>query len=171
MLNKRVKSVALGLIASGCMVVPSMALDSTVPVILNAEPMVLDVTVPSSLTIDVDERGVVTTADNAKIVNNSKGAVVVSDVSLNAKNSWGIVDYGTDFASVPVGSKSIAFKINDIESATDGSFVWTSQKLNGEKEGVKSELPITYDAKLPAQKEAISDLNVLDVVFTVGWYE
>ena len=171
MFNKRVKSVVLGLIASGCMVMPSMALDKTIPIVLDAEPMVLDVTVPSSLSLDVDERGVVTTADNAKIVNNSKAAVVVSDVSINGKNDWSIVDYTTDFSSVSIGTKEVGFKLNDIETSSDGSFVWSSQKLNGEKDGVKSELLLTYDAKLPAQKEAISGLSVLEVVFNVGLYQ
>lgn len=171
MKNKKIKILSLISMFSLSMCVPIMALENTVPVVLNVEPMLLDVTVPASLTINVDNRGVVTTADNAKIVNNSLGAIVVSNVTLTGKDSWSVVDFQSDFSGVAVGSKKIGFSINDVQSGVDGGFTWSSQKINGVKGEVKSELPITYNANVPAQKDSINNLNVLDVSFVIGWFE
>lgn len=171
MFNKKIKSLVLGGMLSSCMVIPTMALDNTVPIVLNVEPMVLDVTVPSTLTINVDNRGVVTTATTGKVVNNSRGAILVKNVGIVPKDGWSLVNFDTDFSSESVGVKKIGFKLNDKATQSDGSFTWTEAKINGVKDGTASELPLTYDAKVPAQANALSGLNVLDVVFTVGWYE
>ena len=41
--------------------------------------------------------------------------------------------------------------------------------MDGVNDGNTDELPIIYDAKVPAQATSLSDLTVANVIFTVGW--
>ena len=53
-----------------------------VPVKLYAEGTTFSVTVPTSLPVSVDANGAVTVATDAKIINNSFGAVKVTDLKV-----------------------------------------------------------------------------------------
>lgn len=171
MLRKRMKGLVMGLLVSSVAIVPTMAVENTVPVTLDAEPMVLDVTVPVSMPINVDNRGNVTAATNSKIVNNSRGAVVVNDVNVLTKDGWNLVDFDKDFSASRVGTREIGFKINNVKS-TDAGFTWGQAPMIRGLQGVTvSDLGITYDAKVPAQQNAISNLTVADIIFTINWYE
>lgn len=138
------------------------------------EGALFDVTVPMNLAISVDKNGNVTTASNAKIVNNSHGQVQVTNVAIAGANDWSTVDFATDMTKEKVGTKKLGFKINGDVTGSDGSLSFTQANfpvMDGANDGDTDEMAITYDAKLPAQKTAITGSKVADVTFTVDWYE
>ena len=55
---------------------------------LDVEAPTFSVTVPTALPINVDANGEVTTSSDAKIVNNSHGSVIVTNVTVTGKNDW-----------------------------------------------------------------------------------
>lgn len=134
---------------------------------LTAEAAAFDVTVPMILPVSIDNAGVVTTADNAKIENNSSGSVIVTDVEFTTKNEWIRDTYGADYSATPVNSKLIGFVINGCETdATNGlAFIQTAFPSIARD----AELAIIYDATVAPQAAALDDVAVADVVFTIGW--
>lgn len=150
----------------------SLAATSVVPVNLTVEPAIIDVTVPSSLSIEMDRDGNILTANNAKIINNSQGAVVVSDVQITPKNSWSLASFDKDFSQDRIGTKKLALKINNSQT-TDSGMNWVDNNtIVPGVGGVKDpELPLSYEAKLPLQDTTMSVQNIADVMFTIDWYK
>ena len=124
------------------------------------------VTVPAVMMLAVSETGEVTAATNAVIINNSSAAVVVSDVTILSADGWTIVPYTTRMADEKVDSRLIGFRIGDICTTGYGS----GESFNGnwiiEKGGV---LPLFYDAVVSAVSRAVTDEQVLTVIFVIGW--
>lgn len=149
----------------------SLASTSVVPVNLTVEAAIIDVTVPSSLSIDMDRGGNILTAKSAKIINNSQGAVVVSDVQVTPKNSWSISSFDKDFSQDRIGTKKLALKINNSKT-TDSGMNWVDNNtvIPGVGGAKSPELPLTYEAKLPIQDTILSNENIADVMFTIDWY-
>ena len=145
----------------------------SVPVELTAEATTFSVTLPTALPITVDGEGVVTTATDAKIVNNSAGAVIVSNLAIAGVGDWEIVDFDSaDMSTEKVGAKKVAMEINGDKTTADDTISFTQSNwpsIAGVNDGDTDELALDYDAKVPAQASAISGENVADVVFTVGW--
>lgn len=145
----------------------------TTPVVLTAEATTFNVTVPTNLPITVAADGKVSVAENAKITNNSFGAVKVTSMTIEGQNTWATVDYdSTEMTEQKVDSKLVAMQINndkttgsDTISFTPGNF----PKLDGKNDGDTDELKVTYNAKVPAQSERIESETVANVIFTVGW--
>ena len=128
---------------------------------------VFSVTVPVVLPLTVDENGEVHTG-SAEIINASTGTVVVSSVSISTKNGWQLVPYTTDMAHEKVDAKLLGFKINDAQTSKTGdaetfalSAPWEITE-NGR-------LPISYDAVVSAVSKAITEQEVLSVVFVLEW--
>lgn len=156
----------------------SVQIDATdgageVPVKLYAEGTTFSVTVPTSLPVSVDAAGAVTVATDAKIINNSFGAVKVTNLSIAATGGWAIVDYDSaDMTAEKVNTHKVAMIING-EKTTGADAIsfsadnWT--RLEGKNAGDTDELAITYDAKVPAQSVAIDGSTVANVTFTVAW--
>ena len=73
----------------------------------------MSVTVPTVLPIAVGTDGTVTTATDAKIVNNSYGAVRVASVTLEAAGGWHLTAFGnkSSLASEKVDSNKLGFSI------------------------------------------------------------
>lgn len=143
-------------------------------VALTAAAATFSVTVPTSLPVNVDANGVVTTANGLKIVNNSYGSVLVTGVSVAGANAWTTVDYTTDMLKEKVGAKKIALSINGCNTGATGALAFNQANfpaLDGANAGATDELALTYSAKLPAQKTAISNLNAAIVTFTIAWNE
>ena len=124
------------------------------------------VTVPASLTVTVSEHGVVYTATDAGIVNNSSSAVQVSGVTLRAENGWTIVPYATNMAAQKVDSKKIGFALDRMQTAATGK----SELLTASSMTISAgaTLPLSYDAVVSASSAAINE-QVLTIVFVVGW--
>jgi hypothetical protein len=124
MTSKRLFSLVLAAVMSTSSIIPASATtistsgeSGTVPVTLTAEAAVFDVEVPTTLPINVDGSGVVTTASNMLITNYGHGAVKVKNVEISAKNGWSTVDYDSaDMSAELVNSKKVAFAITGSES-------------------------------------------------------
>ena len=118
------------------------------PAELNQEATLLDVTVPVSFPISVDNKGGITTADNVSIVNNSYGPIAIEKVSVTPKGNWSISDFDKDYSTSVVGSKEFGFKIDNKEVSTDGSTSISNKIVNG-----GSSIDISYDSTVAPQKE------------------
>ena len=125
------------------------------------------VTVPVTLPLVVDESGEVHTG-SAEIINASTGTVVVSSVSISTKNGWQLVPYTTDMAHEKVDAKLLGFKINDAQTNKTGDteiFSLTSPWEIAEN----SRLPLSYDAVVSAVSKAVTEQEVLSIVFVLEW--
>ena len=128
---------------------------------------VFSVTVPVTLPLIVDEGGEVHVGA-AEIINASTGDVIVSSVSISTKNGWQLVPYTTDMAHEKVDAKLLGFKINDAQTNKTGDteiFSLTSPWEIAEN----SRLPLSYDAVVSAVSKAITEQEVLSIVFVLEW--
>ena len=128
---------------------------------------VFSVTVPVTLPLVVDESGEVHTG-TAEIINASTGDVIVSSVSISAKNGWQLVPYTTDMAHEKVDAQLLGFKINNAQTSKTGdaetfalSAPWEITE-NGR-------LPISYDAVVSAVSQPVTAQDVLSIVFVLEW--
>ena len=128
---------------------------------------IFSVTVPVTLPLVIDEGGEVHTG-TAEIINASTGEVVVSSVGISTKNGWQLVPYTTDMAHAKVDAKQLGFKINDAQTSKTGdaeTFALSSPWEITEN----GRLPISYDAVVSAVSKAITEQEVLSVVFVLEW--
>ena len=128
---------------------------------------VFSVTVPVTLPLVIDESGEVHTGA-AEIINGSTGEVVVSAVSISTKNGWQLVPFNTDMAHEKVDAKLLGFKINGVQTSKNGSAETFSLAAPWEI-AENSRLPISYDAVVSAVSKAITEQEVLSVVFVLEW--
>ena len=130
---------------------------------------VFSVTVPVTLPLVVDEDGEVHTG-SAEIINASTGTVVVSSVSLSAKNGWQLVPFDTDMAHEQVDAKLLGFRLNNTQTTKNGS-TETLTLPTPWQIPESGALPITYDAVVSAVSQPITEQDVLSVIFVVEWQE
>ena len=125
------------------------------------------VTVPVTLPLIVDESGEVHTG-SAEIINASTGTVVLSSVSISTKNGWQLVPFDTDMAHEKVDAKLLGFKINGAQTTKNGdaeTFALSAPWQIAENGRMK----ISYDAVVSAVSKAITEQEVLSVVFVLEW--
>ena len=141
----------------------------------------MSVTVPTVLPIAVGTAGSVATASDAKITNNSYGAVKVSSVSIQAAEGWHLADFGTNMADEKVDSNLIGFALTiggGTQLATGESSTEAQTLLDtaiegcymtgaGNQEG--NAVAIAYDAVVSPVSSAVTNTGVASVVFTVEW--
>lgn len=152
--------------------VTAFADSSNVPVDLTVEAPIFSVTVPTSLPITLTSTGDVVVADNAAIVNNSAGPVVITGITTNGINGWATEDYDA-FApnSVKLNTKNFGMALT-LGSANIHTKGGNLNDFSGSITLAKGEsLPLIYNAKVPAQKEASSNNQIAEVIFTVNWAE
>ena len=102
-------------------------------VVVDAEATTFKVTVPIALHVHQDTEGVKTYADamnaenatgTAKIINEcSMGQVKITDVKVVAAEGYTISAWGDDYNNMKVNSKTFGFKINGVETQTNGTVV------------------------------------------------
>ena len=141
----------------------------------------MSVTVPTVLPIAVGTDGSVATATDAKITNNSYGAVKVSSVSIQAVEGWHLADFQTNMADEKVDSNLIGFALtigDGAQLATDESSTETQTLLDAAAEGCYmtgagntsgNAVAIAYDAVVSPVSSAVTNTGVASVVFTVEW--
>lgn len=141
----------------------------------------MSVTVPTVLPIAVGTDGSVATASDAKITNNSYGAVKVSSVSIQAAEGWHLADFQTNMADEKVDSNLIGFALTiggGAQLATDESSTETQTLLDAAAEGCYmtgagntsgNSVAIAYDAVVSPVSSAVTNTGVASVVFTVEW--
>lgn len=143
-----------------------------VPVELTQDSTTFSVIVPTALPIVVSADGTVTTATDVKIVNNSPGAVKVTNMTISSED-WEEVDYDSiDVAALQTDSYVLAMSINGDKTTGDDTISFTASnwpKLDGKNDADSDELPISYDAKLSIQTAENNEVQIATVVFTIGW--
>lgn len=180
MKSKRVKST-LAMVLAVCAIVtsavPAFAATSdptqVTPVEVTTEAAIFDVVVPTALPVNVDNQGVVTVADDVKIINNSWGAIKIDGLAIVGQNDWVICDYDSaDMAAERVNTKKIAMSINNDKTTGADAVSFNAENfpsLDGENDTESDELAIIYDAKVPAHSTAIEAAQVAQVTFTIAW--
>ena len=128
---------------------------------------VFSVTVPVTLPLVVDENGEVHTG-NAEIINGSTGEVVVSSVSISTQNGWQLVPYTTDMAHEKVDAQLLGFKINGAQTTKNGNAETFALSAPWEI-AENSRMTLSYDAVVSAVSKAITEQEVLSVVFVLEW--
>ena len=124
-------------------------------------------TEPVTLPLVIDESGGVHTGA-AEIINGSTGEVVVSSVSISTKNGWQLVPFNTDMAHAKVDAKQLGFKINDSVTTKTGNAETFALSAPWEI-AENGRLPISYDAVVSAVSKAVTEQEVLSVVFVLEW--
>ena len=145
---------------------------ASVPVNVTREAATFSVVVPTTLPISVDADGNVTTATDAAINNNSGAPVAVTKVELTSQSNWTLATYSRDILNLPVDTKRFGLQMNigdkTIATSNSGTSDILSDSLNA-RIAKGQNCAVNYNALFPAQTAAVSDTQIANVVFTVGW--
>ena len=162
---------AEGLIDSTKSVDPTTG-SASVPVNVTREAATFSVVVPTTLPIAVDADGNVTTATDATIINNSSAPVAVTKVELTGQSNWTLAAYSRDILNLPVDTRQFGLQMNiggkTVATSNSGTSDVLSDSLNAQIAKGQN-CAVTYNALFPAQTAAVSDTQIANVVFTVGW--
>lgn len=186
-----IASLAIGVSAantvdvSGGTGTSSVTLSSTADGSLGGDPAAtkMSVTVPTVLPIAVGVDGTVATATDAKIVNNSFGAVKIANVSIEAAQGWNLAAFGSkdSLAHEKVNSNKFGFQLaigggtekatDDknaskqtlIDTAIDGCF------MSGAGDTSANSVAISYDAIVTPVSEAVTNTAIASVLFIIAW--
>ena len=164
---KKLISIALAMALSMMLFITANAADSDnldSALALTAEPAVFSVTVPTTLPVAIDSNGVVTCADNAKVINNSKAPIRIARCTVTPASSWTLSAWDTNFNAVQAGRKEMAMQLFGQGVPTAGTLTLTNEVISG-----GGEAPLNYDVKLPMQLAAASSLKIADVTFVISW--
>jgi hypothetical protein len=171
--------------ASGGTGTSSVTLSSTSDGSIGGDPAAtkMSVTVPTVLPVAVGVDGTVSTASDAKITNNSFGAVKVNSVSIEAAQGWNLTAFGdkATLAKEKVDSNKFGFSIslgNGAAQVTDNKNASKQTLLEAAVEGCymsgvgdtsANSIGITYDAIVTPVSEAVVNASVASVLFVIAW--
>ena len=127
--------------------------------------------------------GAVSTATDAKIVNNSFGAVKVNSVSIEAAQGWSLAAFGdkSTLAHEKVNSNKFGFQIslgNGEKKLTDNKNASKQTLLDAAVEGCymsgvgdtsANSIGIEYDAIVTPVSEAVTNTAIASVLFIIAW--
>lgn len=145
-------------------------------------PTKMSVVVPTVLPMAMSEDGVVVTADNCKIVNNSYGAVRVKSVTISAASDWNLTKFGDK--SILAGEKVDSNKLGFAISIGGGQQVATSNDnatqqlitapidgcyMTGVGDTTRNTATIDYAAIVTPLSSAVTNATVANVVFVIEW--
>ena len=163
----------------------SVTLSSTADGSIGGDPAAtkMSVTVPTVLPIAVGTDGTVSTATDAKIVNNSFGTVKVNSVSIEAAQGWNLTAFGdkATLAKEKVDSNKFGFSIslgNGAAQITDGKNASKQTLLTDAVEGcfmsgvgdtAANSISISYDAIVTPVSEAVTNAAIASVLFIIAW--
>ena len=170
---------------SGGTATSAVSLSSTADGSIGGDPAAtkMSVTVPTVLPIAVGTDGTVSVATDAKIVNNSYGAVKVETVSIQAGSNWSLTAFGdkATLAGEKVDSNKLGFAItlgSGAQKATDASNGSTQTLLNGAVEGcfmtgvgdtTGNTIAVNYNAIVTPVSEAVTNTSIASVLFVIQW--
>ena len=171
--------------ASGGTGTSSVTLSSTADGSIGGDPAAtkMSVTVPTVLPIAVGTDGTVSTATDAKIINNSYGAVKVANISIEAAQNWHLTAFGdkATLAKEKVDSNKFGFSIslgNGAAQVTDNKNASKQTLLDAAVEGCfmsgvgdtsANTVAITYDAIVTPVSEAVTNAAIASVLFIIAW--
>lgn len=146
---------------------------ASVPVNVTRGAATFSVTVPTSLPVSMNADGTVATATDAAIINNGSYPVSISKVEMTSINDWGLTVYDkTEVKKLPVDTKKIGMELTiggkTIITASDTTSDTLSENLETSIEAAQRCL-VSYNAAIPSQSAALSEIQVANVIFTVGW--
>ena len=163
----------------------SVTLSSTADGSLGGDPAAtkMSVTVPTVLPIAVGTDGSVATASDAKIVNNSFGAVKVNSVSIEAAQGWNLTAFGdkATLAKEKVDSNKFGFSISLGNGAAEVTVYKNASKqtlleaavegcyMSGVGDTSANSIGITYDAIVTPVSEAVTNTAIASVLFIIAW--
>ena len=163
----------------------SVTLSSTADGSIGGDPAAtkMSVTVPTVLPIAVGTDGTVSTATDAKIVNNSFGAVKVANVSIEAAQGWNLTAFGdkATLAKEKVDSNKFGFQIalgNGEKKLTDNKNASKQTLLDAAVEGCfmsgvgdtsANSIGIAYDAIVTPVSEAVTNTAIASILFIIAW--
>ena len=205
---KNKKLVSLALTMALCMTLANTAVaaeistaggDGAAQVTLTAEATTFNVTVPTTIPINVDANGIVTTPEInvVAITNNSFGQVKVSSVTAVGAtpaggSAWTITDYNNGDKSIisdlPVDSNKVAIAFTPYKAAdtvtpatvagtqiatADDTGVMTISTPNDwvidGTAGAKPVLQLKTDAITTAVSSTQATAHIANIVFVIGW--
>ena len=171
--------------ASGGTGTSSVTLSSTADGSLDGDPSAtkMSVVVPTVLPIAVGTDGSVATASDAKIINNSYGAVKVNSVSIEAAQGWSLAAFGAKetLAHEKVNGDKFGFSIslgNGTAKQTDDKNASKQTLLDAAVEGCymsgvgdtsANSIGIAYDAIVTPVSEAVTNTSIASVLFVIAW--
>ena len=194
---KKIMSIILSVCILAVMAIPAFAGDittnggsGTTPVNLSSTedgrpggdpaPTALSVTIPTALPVAVGIDGKTTTADNARITNNSYGAVRVKFATISGTNGWILTAFGdkNTLASEKVDSNKIGFAMtlgNGTQVNTTGtentqaliSAPTTGCYMSGVGDTTKNSVSVIYNAIVTPVSSAVTNETVANIVFVV----
>ena len=163
----------------------SVTLSSTADGSIGGDPAAtkMSVTVPTVLPVAVGTDGTVSTATDAKIINNSYGAVKVANVSIEAAQGWNLTAFGdkATLAKEKVDSNKFGFQIalgNGEKKLTDNKNASKQTLLGAAVEGCfmsgvgdtsANSIGIAYDAIVTPVSEAVTNTAIASVLFIIAW--
>ena len=170
---------------SGGTATSAVSLSSTADGSIGGDPAAtkMSVTVPTVLPIAVGTDGTVSTATDAKIVNNSFGAVKVNSVSIEAAQNWHLTAFGdkATLAREKVDSNKFGFQLSvgdGVAAATDNKDASKQALLTDAIEGCymsgvgdtsANSVGIAYDAIVTPVSEAVTNTAIASVLFIIAW--
>ena len=171
--------------ASGGTGTSSVTLSSTADGSLDGDPSAtkMSVVVPTVLPIAVGTDGSVATASDAKIINNSYGAVKVNSVSIEAAQGWNLTAFGdkATLAKEKVDSNKFGFqivlgngekKLTDNKNASKQTLLDTAIGgcfMSGVGDTSANSIGIAYDAIVTPVSEAVTNAAIASVLFIIAW--
>ena len=171
--------------ASGGTGTSSVTLSSTADGSLDGDPAAtkMSVTVPTVLPVAVGTDGTVSTASDAKIINNSFGAVKVANVSIEAAQGWSLAAFGSKdtLAHEKVNSNKFGFQIalgdgaaqiTDNKNASKQTLLTDAVEgcfMSGVGDQAANSIGITYDAIVTPVSEAVTNTVIASVLFIIAW--
>ena len=171
--------------ASGGTGTSSVTLSSTADGSIGGDPAAtkMSVTVPTVLPIAVGVDGTVSTATDAKIVNNSFGAVKVANVSIEAAQGWSLAAFGdkSTLAHEKVNSNKFGFslclgdgekKLTDDKNASKQTLLDAAAEgcyMSGNGDQTANSIAVSYDAIVSPVSEAVVNASVASVLFVICW--
>ena len=163
----------------------SVTLSSTADGSIGGDPAAtkMSVTVPTVLPVAVGTDGTVSTATDAKIINNSYGAVKVANVSIEAAQGWNLTAFGdkATLAKEKVDSNKFGFQIalgngaaqiTDNKNASKQTLLDTAIEgcfMSGVGDQTANSVEVAYDAIVTPVSEAITNTSIASVLFVIAW--
>ncbi len=163
--------------------------NATSQLVLDAQVAHFSVTVPTKLPVQLSDTGVVTVADDAKIINASSAQIQVTNIAVTPAAGWTHIAFTSeaDFRTKPVNANQFALELGATAAGLEDSYTALTATggivgtaINGSTAG--TEFPFVYAALVSPVSTAIGTYSatvnagdtatgtaIADIVFTVGW--
>ena len=125
---------------------------------ISIELPTFSVTVPTELPTTVNKDGEVIVADNAAIINNSDGTIVVTAFNLEVADGWNLVSFNQE----DIGITDFAVRLNETKSNSQGFHFEPFTLDKGTSQ------PLDYEMKFIHRKKELQE-SVAEVSFIVAW--